>query len=76
MPKKISVFKVELMIIDTDNIGGEEIKEMIENQKYPNYCISPRVMQVEKREIQGFGDKHPLNKLDCEEEFNKLFNKE
>ena len=68
----MKVYKVELMVIDFDEVG-EEMKEIIENQKYPNYCISPSVVSMESREIE-WDDKHPINDgKGWREEFKKLF---
>ena len=58
----MKVYKVELLIVDTDGVGEEEIKIVIENQKYPNYCISPHVMDITGKEIE-WNDEHPLNNI-------------
>ena len=71
----MKVYKVELLIVDHDNVGGAGIVEVLENQKYPNYCISPNVMDVESAEIGEWSDDHPLNKIDTiQDEYNRLFN--
>ncbi len=69
----MDVFKVELLVIDTDGLGEEGMKVEIENVRYPNHCLSPRVMNVEGREIE-WTDAHPLNQRDTQEaEYNRLF---
>lgn len=35
----MKVFKVEIMVIDFDQCGGEEIKDILESTKYPNRAI-------------------------------------
>lgn len=68
------VYKVELMILDFDEIGGEEIRDVIENQRYPNHCISPNVMHIESRELGEWDDEHPLNNTKkMQGEFYRLF---
>ena len=69
----MKVFKIELFIIDFDEVGEEEIKDIIENTRYPNRCISPDVMKVESRDIL-WHDSHPLNLTDkCDAEYERLF---
>lgn len=70
----MQVIKLEVMIIDTDGLGADEIKSVIENQKYPNHCISPNVRKIEVREIGEWSDEHPLNHLNTQElEYTRLF---
>jgi hypothetical protein len=70
----MKVYKVELMIIDFDDIG-ENIKTVLENAWYPNHCISPHVMHIESRDIGEWRDDHPLNLIGkSEEEYKRLFN--
>jgi hypothetical protein len=56
-----NVYKIELAIIDHDDIGAEAIKEVLENTRYPNRCISPKVLTVEGKDIGEWYDEHPLN---------------
>lgn len=70
---KMNVYKIELCVLDFDCLGEEEIKRVIENQKYPNYCISPVVKTIESREIE-WSDDHPLNKqTTADDEYRRLF---
>lgn len=70
------VHKVTLIIIDDEQLGEEEISAIIENQKYPNHCISPLVYSIDTKEIE-WNDDHPLNKKDTYKiAFKNLFNKE
>lgn len=57
----MKVYKVELMIVDVDNIGADAVKNALENQRYPNHCIAPHVMNVDERDVV-WHDSHPLNK--------------
>ena len=66
--------KVTLFIIDFDECGADEIKVIIENQKYPNHCINPDVKNIETVDVGQWYDEHPLNKMDtCEAEYKRLF---
>jgi hypothetical protein len=70
----MKAYKVTLLINDHDEVG-DEIKNIIENQHYPNYCIAPLVMDIQSVDIGEWSDDHPLNKFDTmKEEFNKIFN--
>jgi len=71
----MKIHKVELLIVDHDGTGAEEIKSVIENAGYPNDCISPNVMSITTKEIE-WSDDHPLNMLNKQKsEFRKLFEK-
>ena len=59
----MNIYKIELMVVDFDGLGADAVKETIECQKYPNYCIAPSVQSIEAREVD-WSDEHPLNKLD------------
>ena len=70
----MQVMRIEVMVIDMDGLGAEAVKETIENQKYPNYCISPEVKAIEVREIGEWSDGHPLNHRDkADAEYKRLF---
>lgn len=71
------VYKIEVMVIDFDEVGEEGIKDCIENTKYPNWCISPRVKRFQGVDIGEWDDDHPLNKRSTEdEEYKRLFDEE
>lgn len=70
----MQVIKLEVMVIDMDGLGAKEIKSVIENQRYPNHCIFPRVRKLEVRDIGEWSDEHPLNHRDKQEdEYVRLF---
>ena len=56
-----NVYKIELFVIDHDIIGVDEIKEILENTRYPNRCISPHVTNIEGKDIGEWDDSNPLN---------------
>lgn len=70
---KTKVYKLEVLIIDHDDSCESEIVSAIENTKYPNWCISPTVVNVKSVEVD-WSDKHPLNNsLTKDEEYARLF---
>lgn len=70
----MQIFKLEVIIIDFDGLGAEDIKLVIQNQRYPNDCISPEIRKIETREIGEWSDEHPLNHRNTREvEISRLF---
>ena len=70
----MKVYKIEMLVIDHGEIGSNEIKGVIENIKYPNWCISPEVKKIEERDIGNWSDYHPLNFDDTSDtEYRRLF---
>jgi len=70
----MKIYKIEVMVIDFDQIGEEDIKRAIENARYPNRCISPQVKKIEVRDIGEWHDEHPMNKTcQSEAEYQRLF---
>ncbi|MDO8610980.1 MAG: hypothetical protein Q7R95_10655 [bacterium] len=70
----MKAYKVELLIIDHDELGKDSIVQQIENVRYPNRCISPEVKNIAEKDIGEWHDDHPLNKYDsCNEEYKRLF---
>ena len=69
----MKAYKVEMLVVDHDGLGGEGIKDELENTKYSNRGIAPQVMFVEGKDIDEWSDDHPLNFLGCNEEYQQLF---
>jgi hypothetical protein len=70
----MNVFRVELLVLDGDGIGGKAIMNEIENTRYGNRCISPQVMSIQGADIGEWRDDHPLNsRSKSEAEFRRLF---
>lgn len=70
----MNVYKIELLIIDNDEVGENEIINLLEDTRYPNRCISPEVKSIEIEDIGEWYDDHPLNKQDqCDAEYERLF---
>ena len=71
--RPVNVYKVELLIIDHDGIGEDEVKSVIENNHYPNHCMSPRVKKIETRQVD-WSDYHPLNNRNTQDQtYKELF---
>lgn len=56
----IRVYKIELMVVDHDDVGPQDVAVLIETTRYPSRCIAPRVMNVDERAVE-WTDEHPLN---------------
>lgn len=70
----MKTYIVTITIIDLDEIGAEEIKDVIENTRYPNRCISPYVFKIESADIGEWSYEHPLNdEKTAEAEWKRLF---
>jgi len=70
----MKVYKIEVMVVDLDQIGEQEIKDVIEHTRYPNHCIAPKVKNIESRDIGQWHDDHPMNKPDtADAEYKRLF---
>lgn len=69
----MNVYKIELLVIDFDSIGPDEVRDVIENTHYVNHCISPKVKDIVIRQIE-WSDDHPLNhKSTAYAEYHRLF---
>lgn len=69
----MKVHKITLLVVDFDELGVEEVKDVLENVHYPNHCIAPEVMDTQTVEVE-WDDDHPLNQNDTQEaEYKRLF---
>lgn len=70
----MKAFKIELLVLDFDQLGGDEIKSVLENSSYPNDCISPSAMKVTGADIGPWSDDNPLNSGKTREaEYARIF---
>ena len=67
------IHKVILSILDHDGLGAEEVKDVLENTKYPNYCIAPQVEEIQSVDIGDWTDDHPMNQSRSGEVFKEMF---
>jgi len=73
----MKAYKIEIFVIDRDDIGEEAVKQELECASYGNDCIMPVVKSLKSADIGEWDDDHPLNKKDsCEAEYNRLFHSE
>lgn len=73
----MKAYKLEILIVDHDEVGIDEIVEIIESARYPNRCIHPHVMASQEADIGEWTDEHPLNALaTMEDEYRRIFNLE
>lgn len=71
----MKAYKLEVLIINHDQMDEGEIISVLENANYPNDCVSPRVMRSESVDIGEWHDDHPLNARNCFEAYEELFEK-
>lgn len=57
---RTKVHRIEVLVIDHDDVGADGVRELLEHTRYPNRAIRPHVMAVESREVE-WSDEHPLN---------------
>lgn len=67
---KANVYKVELLVIDFENVGStEDVVNALENIRH----LSSHVKGIALREVE-WSDDHPLNKPDTDDaEYQRLF---
>jgi hypothetical protein len=67
------VYKMTIMIIDHDRDGAELLAKILENTRYANDCMSPKVDSVQEVTVD-WHDRHELNYPDkWRNAFRKLF---
>lgn len=72
----MKAYQVTLLVIDHDELGEEGIKNTLENTKYPNWCLSPEVKEIEGVDVGEWSDDHPLNHQNtAQQEYERLFKK-
>ena len=70
----MNVYKLTLMVFDHEGLGEQEITRIIQGQKYPDWCIFPKVIETQSVDIGPWRYDHPLNDTTTQrDEFNKLF---
>jgi len=70
----MKAYKVEILIVDHDRLGSDQILAELENARFANDCINLQVKSIQGKDIGKWHDDHPLNKLStCETEYQRLF---
>ncbi len=72
----MKAYKVEILIIDLDEIGQESIVQELTFASFPNDCLHLDVKNIECKDIGEWHDAHPLNRGDTRQaEYLRLFPK-
>ena len=71
----MKAYKLEILIVDHDEVGQDKIIQFIENNTHPDYCLLPEVMRVDSADIGKWHKSHPLHFLNKNKkaEYQKLF---
>lgn len=70
----MKAYKLEILIIDFDELGEQGIRENLACVNFPNDCISLEIKSIEGRDIGEWEDAHPLNcKTTWDAEYSRLF---
>ena len=70
----MKAYKLEILVVDFEDIGVEGATQEIESAHYGNRCITPVVMSVVSRDIGEWDDDHPLNNSKTrDDEYLRLF---
>jgi len=68
----VKVHRIVVSVVDHDGLGAAEVASVLENARFPNDCIGPRVVSTETREVE-WADDHPLNLPRWKRAFEELF---
>lgn len=70
----MKAYKIEMLVIDFDNLGENGIREELENARYANDCVTPQVKSIICRDIGEWTDDHPLNRgATSASEYQRIF---
>lgn len=70
----MQVHKIVLTVIDFDGLGQQGVLDALENTRFPNDCISPKVRHIHTADCGEWHDDHPLNKASTvDAELARLF---
>lgn len=71
----MKAYKIEILIIDHDNLGPASLKNELENANFANDCINIQIKNMIEKDIGEWTDDHPLNnRLTQDQEYINLFN--
>ena len=70
----MKVHLLQVLVIDHDHLGADEVERVLEDANYPNDCIAPSVIKSQSAEIGNWDDDNPLNHSDTQAaEVDRLF---
>lgn len=65
---------LQVLVIDHDHLGVDEVERVLEDTNYPNNCIIPHVIKSQSVEIGDWDDNNLLNYSDTQAaEVDRLF---
>jgi hypothetical protein len=71
----MKAYLLQVLVIDHDHLGADEVERVLEDANYPNNCIAPNVIKSQTAEIGDWDDDNPLNHSDTQAvEVDRLFN--
>ena len=47
----MKVHSIVILVVDTDEMGAERVKDTLEQQRYPNHCIGPKVVRIDTADL-------------------------
>lgn len=69
----MQLIQMTVTVIDFDGLGADEVAKTIENTRYPNWCISPKIREIKVHDIGEWTDDHLLNlKSTCDAEYERI----
>jgi len=70
----MKAYKLEILIVNHDELTADEIVSELESSRFTNRCINPQVMGIAEADIGEWDNDHPLNRVDLQyAEYNRLF---
>lgn len=71
----MKIYKMTVMVVDMDDIGGKQAVVELENGRFGNDCICPQVVDCVEADIPDDEfDQHPINfNATWKAAFDKLF---
>ena len=67
----MKAYKLEILVVDFDELEREGIREAIANARFPNDCLSLEVKSIVEKDIGEWCDEHPLNSYDTADQYYK-----
>ena len=70
----MKAYKIEILVIDFNNLGADGIETELNNVNFANDCITLNVKSITEKDIGEWSDEHPLNqRKTCDTEYRRLF---
>jgi hypothetical protein len=70
----MKVHLLQVLVVDHDHLGVDEVERVLEDANYPNHCIAPNVIKSQSTDFGDWDDDNPLNHNDTQAaEVDRLF---